>query len=118
MIVGLGGVALGVQLTCTASTAYVIDCHRDHPLETFAFLSFLKCVFAVFLTLFVNDWIISEGVSNVFYTLGGVTTALTFTTIPMYIYGKRARAWYHRRFALRGNTVPDDPQPSEIVAKS
>ena len=100
VIVGLGFVALGVQLTCTAATAYVIDCHREHPLETFSFLSFLKCVFATFFTLFVSNWIIAEGVDNVFYTLGGVTTGLTLTAIPMYVFGKRLRAWYHRRLAL------------------
>lgn len=97
VVVGLGGIALGVQLTCTAATAYVVDCHQTSPLETFAFLSVLKCVFATFLTLFVSNWIIAQGVSNVFFTLGGVTAGLALSAVPMYMYGKRMRSWYAKR---------------------
>jgi hypothetical protein len=28
--------------------------------------------------------------------IGGLTLAASLTTIPMYIYGKRARSWIHR----------------------
>jgi hypothetical protein len=32
----------------------------------------------------------------VFFTIGGITIAVSLTTIPMYIYGKRARSFVYR----------------------
>ena len=29
-------------------------------------------------------------------TIGGINLAVCLTTVPMYVYGKRARSWVHR----------------------
>jgi uncharacterized protein (DUF779 family) len=48
----------------------------------------------------MNDWIAEWGPARVFNCIGGVMLGLSVTTIPVYIYGKRMRAWWHTHDAL------------------
>lgn len=97
IIVCLGMINIGAQLGATGVTAYVVDSHRQHAAESFASMNFVKNLFAFGLSFFSNDWIASQGVRYAFFTVGGITMGATLTTIPMYIYGKRARSfvWRH-----------------------
>lgn len=97
VIVCLGMINLGAQLGATGVTAYVVDSHRQHAAEAFAMMNFLKNLFAFGLSFYSNDWIANQGVRFAFFTIGGITMGATLTTIPMYIYGKRARSfvWRH-----------------------
>lgn len=98
IIVCLGMINLGAQLGATGVTAYVVDSHRQHAAEAFASMNFLKNVFGFGLSFFANDWIANQGVRLSFFTVGGITMAATLTSIPMYIYGKKARGfvWRHK----------------------
>lgn len=96
VIVCLGIINLGVQLGTTGAVTYVSDCHREQAAEAFAIMNFLKNFFAFGLTFYANDWIVAQGVRDAFYVIGGTTIAVTLLTIPMYIYGKRARSWVKR----------------------
>lgn len=96
VIVGLGLINFGIQLGTTGVVSYVVDCHRDKAGEAFATMNFIKNMFAFGLTNYLNDWVATQGVRNVFFTIGGLTIAVNLFTIPMYIYGKRARSWTHR----------------------
>jgi len=96
VIVCLGLINFGVQLGTTGVVAYVVDCHRDKAGEAFATMNFVKNCFAFGLTFYINDWIAVQGVRNAFFVIGGLTVAASLCTIPMYIYGKRARSWTHR----------------------
>jgi hypothetical protein len=96
VIVCMGLINLGVQLGTTSVVTYVSDCHREQSAEAFAIMNFLKNMFAFGLTFYANDWIATQGVRDAFYVIGGTTVAVTLTTIPMYIYGKKARSWVYR----------------------
>jgi MFS family permease len=96
VIVCLGIINLGVQLGTTAVVTYVTDCHREQSAEAFAIMNFIKNLFAFGLTFYANDWIAAQGVKHAFYVIGGTTIAVTLATVPMYIYGKRARSWVKR----------------------
>ncbi|KAL2871467.1 major facilitator superfamily domain-containing protein [Aspergillus lucknowensis] len=96
VIVCQGLINLGVQLGTTGVVTYVVDCHREKAGEAFATMNFIKNLFAFGLTFYVNGWIASQGVRNCFFTIGGITIAVTLLTVPMYIYGKRSRSWVHR----------------------
>ncbi|KAH9862799.1 hypothetical protein J1614_010892, partial [Plenodomus biglobosus] len=100
VIVCMGLINLGVQLGTTAVVTYVSDSHREQAAEAFAIMNFIKNIFAFGLTLYVNDWIAVQGVRNAFFVIGGITTAATLTTVPMYIWGKRARSWVKRTGVL------------------
>jgi hypothetical protein len=39
------------------------------------------------------DWLQSDGARTVFIAIGGIQFGCLLTSIPMYIYGKRARMW-------------------------
>ena len=51
-------------------------------------------------SLFVVDWLKTDGSRTVFITLGGIHIALLLFSIPMYIYGKRARMWTVRKHLM------------------
>ncbi|TVY82324.1 putative MFS-type transporter [Lachnellula suecica] len=96
VIVCLGLINFGIQLGTTGVVSYVVDCHRDKAGEAFAVMNFVKNGFAFGLTFYINNWVATSGVRNSFFTIGGLTIAASLFTIPMYIYGKRARSWTYR----------------------
>lgn len=100
VIVCMGLINLGVQLGTTSVVTYVSDCHREQSAEAFAIMNFIKNMFAFGLTFYANDWLATQGVRDAFYVIGGTTVAVTLTTVPMYIYGKKARSWVHRSGVL------------------
>lgn len=97
VIVCLGLINLGVQLGTTGIVTYIVDCHREQAAEAFAIMNFVKSFFAFGLTFYSNDWIAVQGVRNCFFVIGGITVAVALLTVPMYVLGKRARSWTHRR---------------------
>lgn len=45
-------------------------------------------------SLFFNRWLEADGSKKTFLAIGGIQLALLVTTtVPMFIYGKRARMW-------------------------
>ncbi|KAL4805889.1 major facilitator superfamily domain-containing protein [Aspergillus unguis] len=96
VIVCLGLINLGVQLGTTGVVTYVVDCHREKASEAFATMNFAKNIFSFGLTFYVNGWIDTQGVRDVFFTIGGITIGVTLLTVPMYVWGKKARSWVHR----------------------
>jgi hypothetical protein len=48
-------------------------------------------------SLFFTRWLEFDGSKKVFLAVGGIQLACLLTTIPMYIYGKRARMWTVRK---------------------
>jgi len=53
------------------------------------------------LTYFVNNWLAASGVLAVFNVLGSIFIAICLTTIPLWIFGKRARGWIARNQWLK-----------------
>jgi hypothetical protein len=100
VIVCMGLINLGVQLGTTAVVTYVSDSHREESAEAFAIMNFIKNMFAFGLTFYANNWITVQGVRDAFFVIGGTTVAVTLTTIPMYIFGKKARSWVKRSGVL------------------
>ena len=48
------------------------------------------------LTYFVVDWLLSDGALKVFNVLGGLFLLVCVLTLPLWIFGKRARSWIAR----------------------
>ncbi|KAI1613506.1 major facilitator superfamily domain-containing protein [Exophiala viscosa] len=96
VIIGLGLINLGVQLTTTAVAAYLVDAHRQISGEAFALLGFISKVFCMGLTFYITEWLVDSGIRNAFFTLGGITAGLGLSSVPMYIWGKRVRSWEYR----------------------
>jgi hypothetical protein len=96
VVVCLGLINFGIQLGTTGVVTYVVDCHRTQASEAFAFMTLVKNCFAFGLSFYCNDWIAVQGVKNCFFVIGGITAAVSLLTVPMYIWGKRARSFAAR----------------------
>lgn len=48
-------------------------------------------------SLFIVDWLDADGSRTVFLSIGGIQLFFMLMSIPMYMYGKRARMWTVRK---------------------
>ncbi|KAF8578767.1 putative cycloheximide resistance protein [Ramaria rubella] len=86
----------GQSIGSTAIVTYVIDVHRENAAECFALINFVKNMVLFGFTQFSVAWVTHMGVLHTFGILAGLTALSVLPTIPMYIYGKRARSWVAR----------------------
>ncbi|KFY05247.1 hypothetical protein O988_00144 [Pseudogymnoascus sp. VKM F-3808] len=89
-----GLMSFGCTLGSTTAITFCVDSYRQYAGEALVTLNFSKNIFhGLVFSLFVNKWIDDKGLKDVFLALGGIQLALLAMTVPMYIYGKRARMW-------------------------
>jgi len=66
-------------------------------------LNFSKDVFhGLVFSLFVTGWVKSDGPKSVFIWIGVMQLILLSLTVPMFVFGKRAREWTVRKRVLPG----------------
>ncbi|KAL8659547.1 MAG: hypothetical protein Q9202_007076 [Teloschistes flavicans] len=93
-----GVISFGSSLGSTTSITFAVDSYRMYAGEGLVTLNFAKNIFhGLVFSLFFNRWLEGDGAKQVFLAIGGIQLACLFTTIPMYIYGKRARMWTCRK---------------------
>ena len=93
-----GVISFGCSLGSTTSITFAVDSYRQYAGEALVTLNFSKNVFhGLVFSLFFNKWLESDGSKEVFLAIGGIQIACLLTTVPMYIYGKRARMWTVRK---------------------
>ncbi|EEQ91102.2 MFS transporter [Blastomyces dermatitidis ER-3] len=93
-----GILSFGCSVGSTTSITFCVDSYRQYAGEALVTLNFSKNVLHGFIfSLFFVQWLKADGARDVFVALGGIHIACMLTTIPMYIYGKRARMWTVRR---------------------
>lgn len=93
-----GLISFGCSLGSTTAITFAVDSYRQYAGEALVTLNFSKNIFhGLVFSLFFNHWLEAEGSRNTFVAIGGIQLACLLTTIPMYIYGKRARMWTVRR---------------------
>ncbi|KAL8748934.1 MAG: hypothetical protein Q9184_007016 [Pyrenodesmia sp. 2 TL-2023] len=93
-----GVISFGSSLGSTTSITFAVDSYRMYAGEGLVTLNFAKNIFhGLVFSLFFNRWLEADGSKKVFQAIGGIQLACLLTTIPMYIYGKRARMWTYRK---------------------
>ena len=93
-----GVISFGCSLGSTTSITFAVDAYRQYAGEALVTLNFSKNVFhGLVFSLFFDKWLESDGSKEVFLAIGGIQIACLLTTVPMYIYGKRARMWTVRK---------------------
>ena len=91
-------ISFGCSLGSTTAITFCVDSYRQYAGEALVTLNFSKNVFhGLVFSLFFPSWLASDGPKDVFLAIGGIQIACLVTTIPMYIYGKRARMMTVRR---------------------
>ncbi|KAI9825981.1 MAG: hypothetical protein M1819_007482 [Sarea resinae] len=89
-----GIISFGCSLGSTTAITFCVDSYRQYAGEALVTLNFSKNIFhGLVFSLFFNKWLQSDGSKDVFLALGGIQLGCLLFTIPMYIYGKRARMW-------------------------
>lgn len=91
-IVGLGLLFyLSGPFASAACIPYIFDTQEKNTTEAMVATSFCKMLFIFFATKYVPTWYYQVGPVHAFNTLGYLNLACASLTIPMYIFGKRAR---------------------------
>lgn len=93
-----GIVSFGCALGSTTSITFCVDSYRQYAGEALVTLNFSKnALHGLIFSLFVTEWLTSDGPKSVFIWIGVIQLILLLSSIPMYIYGKRARMWTVRK---------------------
>ncbi|KAF5237728.1 hypothetical protein FAUST_5908 [Fusarium austroamericanum] len=89
-----GVVSFGCSLGSTTAITFCVDSYRQYAGEALVTLNFSKNILhGLVFSLFVTHWLHGEGPKMVYIWIGIIQLVLMLFTIPMYIYGKRARMW-------------------------
>ncbi|KAK8023990.1 hypothetical protein PG993_012056 [Apiospora rasikravindrae] len=93
-----GVVSFGCCLGSTTSITFCVDSYRQYAGEALVTLNFSKNIFhGLVFSLFVTEWLTHDGAKSVFIWIGVIQLICLLSSIPMYIYGKRARMWTVRK---------------------
>ncbi|KAF3040316.1 hypothetical protein E8E12_008005 [Didymella heteroderae] len=93
-----GVISFGCCLASTTAITFVVDSYRVYAGEALVTLNFSKNVLHGFIfSLFFPHWLEAKGPKSTFLAIGGIQLACMLFSIPMYIYGKRARMWTVRK---------------------
>lgn len=93
-----GIISFGCCLGSTTSITFCVDSYRQYAGEALVTLNFAKNIFhGLVFSLFVTNWMSADGPKMVYIWIGIIQLILLLFTIPMYIYGKRARMWTVRK---------------------
>lgn len=89
-----GIISFGCSLGSTTAITFAVDSYRQYSGEALVTLNFSKNILhGLVWSLFFNTWLQADGSRLVFIVIGAIQLGCMLTTIPMYIYGKRARMW-------------------------
>ncbi|GLI76781.1 hypothetical protein PoHVEF18_005059 [Penicillium ochrochloron] len=93
-----GLISFGCCLGSTTAITFCVDSYRQYAGEALVTLNFSKNVIhGLVFSLFIVSWLQSDGSRTVYLAIGGIQLFCLLMTIPMYIYGKRARMWTVRK---------------------
>lgn len=93
-----GIISFGCSLGSTTSITFCVDSYRQYAGEALVTLNFAKNIFhGLVFSLFVSHWLADDGPKTVFIWIGVIQLIALLFTIPMFIYGKRARMWTVRK---------------------
>ncbi|KAK3370584.1 major facilitator superfamily domain-containing protein [Podospora didyma] len=89
-----GVVSFGCALGSTTAITFCVDSYPQFAGEALVTLNFSKNIFhGLVFSLFVTGWVEADSFKSVFIWIGIIQLILLVFTVPMYMYGKRARHW-------------------------
>lgn len=94
----LGVISFGCSLGSTTAITFCVDSYRQYAGEALVTLNFSKNIFhGLVFSFFVTEWIEDDGAKSVFIWIGIIQLIVLGFTVPMFMYGKRARMWTVRK---------------------
>lgn len=95
--VGLGFIGFGYGCAGDLSITYLADSYPDMVLEGMVGVAVINNTLAMIFTFVASYWIDSS-LQNSFIELGVISFLVMGLTLPMIMYGKRARRWTRDRY--------------------
>jgi hypothetical protein len=87
-----GVISFGCSLGSTTAITFCVDSYRQYAGEALVTLNFTKnIIHGLVFSLFFTSWLESDGSKKVFIYIGVIQLILMTSTVPLYIFGKRAR---------------------------
>ena len=80
----------------SAAVTYLLDTHRANALHILALSNFGKNMVLYASTFFANGMVLSRGVKVSLLILGACQAFCWLASVPMYVFGKRVRAYVSR----------------------
>ncbi|KFX93004.1 hypothetical protein O988_07049 [Pseudogymnoascus sp. VKM F-3808] len=92
---------MGMVVGAVASSLYIVDAHRNIAIEAFTCLLIFKNFFSFGLTFSAFYWVSNNNTREVFMIISSVQIVICLLSIPMYVFGKRNRSFFHRHDILK-----------------
>lgn len=97
----LAFIVASMVMGATASAQYLLDAHRDIAVESFTCLIIFKNMFSFILAYFAYTWVFAGGIERLFIIFGSIEVAICALSLPMYLFGKMSRDFFHRHDLLK-----------------
>ncbi|KAI5196802.1 serine/threonine kinase 16 [Aureobasidium subglaciale] len=97
----LAFIVASMVMGATASAQYLLDAHRDIAVESFTCLIIFKNMFSFILAYFAYTWVFAGGIERLFIIFGSIEVVICCLSLPMYVFGKKSRDYFHRHDLLR-----------------
>ncbi|KAL2418100.1 hypothetical protein ABEF95_000506 [Exophiala dermatitidis] len=96
----LAFIIMSMVMGAIASAQYLLDAHREIAVEAFTNLMMFKNFFSFILAYHAYNWVFAIRIKPLFIIFGSIEIAICLLSIPMYIYGKKSREFFHRHDLL------------------
>ncbi|KAL2153020.1 hypothetical protein VTH82DRAFT_4175 [Thermothelomyces myriococcoides] len=92
----------GMVIGAVASSLYIVDAYRDLSIEGFTCMIVFKNIFSFALTFKAFDWLIANHTeaTPLFNIIASIQVVACVLSIPMYVFGKQVRGYFHRHDIL------------------
>ena len=94
-------IIISTVMGAIAAAQYILDAHRDIAVEAFTNLLIFKNIFSFLLAYKAYSWVFEGGVDRMFIVFGSIEMGICVLSIPMYVFGKRNRAYFHKHDILK-----------------
>ncbi|KAL1981972.1 hypothetical protein VTN96DRAFT_1938 [Rasamsonia emersonii] len=101
IMLAVGSALFGLYLGAMGniSLTYLTDSYRDLVGDALVSVAFVRNGLATVIVFALTPWIESVGLYNMFVSAACLATAILLLTVPMIVWGKRARCWTAGRYA-------------------
>ncbi|KAI1622516.1 serine/threonine kinase 16 [Exophiala viscosa] len=97
----LAFIIISMVMGAIASAQYLLDAHRELAVEAFTTLLIFKNIFSFVLAYNAYNWVFAIRINHLFIIFGSIEVAICLLSIPMYVFGKKNREFFHRHDILR-----------------
>lgn len=97
----LAFIIISMVMGAIASAQYLLDAYRDIAVEIFTNLIIFKNIFSFILAHYAYTWVFKIGIREMFIIFASIEVGICLLCVPMYVFGKKNRAFFHQHDILK-----------------